>query len=187
MKNAVTKSKKCKGCGDPFRPVRPLQKACSMHCAMILGKKKTAADEKKRDRVKRESLKTRAAWLKDAQTAVNAYVRVRDKLLGCVSCDRPASWQGQWHASHFRSVGAASSLRFNLWNIHKSCSICNNWKSGNLSDYEPRLKEKIGANRVDWLRTQNRRAEYSIDYLRRLKRIFSKRTKLKLERLQNAM
>jgi hypothetical protein len=128
-------------------------------------------------RQKRESLKSKAHHAKDAQTAVNKYVRLRDAHLGCVSCDKPASWDGQWHASHFRSVGAATSVRFHLWNIHKSCSVCNSWKSGNLSEYEPRLREKIGPEKVDWLRTQNHLSAYSGEYLKRLKAIFTKRAK----------
>jgi hypothetical protein len=126
-------------------------------------------------REKLEKLKTRTQWASEAQKEVNRYVRLRDVHLGCVSCDKPANWDGQWHASHFRSVGAASAVRFNLWNIHKSCSVCNNWKSGNLSDFEPRLREKIGNQKVDWLRTQNKRAHYSIEYLKRLKYVMKKK------------
>jgi hypothetical protein len=133
-------------------------------------------------REKLEKLKTRTQWAAEAQKEVNRYVRLRDVHLGCVSCDKPANWDGQWHASHFRSVGAASAVRFNLWNIHKSCSVCNNWKSGNLSDFEPRLREKIGDQKVDWLRTQNQRAHYSIEYLKRLKYVMRKKANRQEER-----
>ena len=174
--------KKCKVCREPFQPRSPLQAACGIECALAIvaekrGKKAQAEQkqEKKADRAKREKLKSRADWLREAQTAVNKYVRLRDAHLGCVSCDKPASWGGQWHASHFRSVGAASAVRFHLWNIHKSCSICNNWKSGNLSEYEPRLREKIGSEKVDWLRQQNQLATYSIEYLARLKKVLTKK------------
>jgi len=101
-----------------------------------------------------------------------------------VSCDKPATWDGQWHASHFRSVGAASAVRFNLWNIHKACSVCNNWKSGNLSEYEPRLTIKIGADKVEWLRTQNQVISYSVNYLTRIKTVFAKKAKRLQTRLQ---
>jgi hypothetical protein len=109
-----------------------------------------------------------------AQQVVNQYVRLRDGKEGCISCNRGAEWGGQWHASHFRSVGAASAIRFNLWNIHKSCSICNNWKSGNLSEYEPRLRAKIGDQKVDYLRTQNQTVTYSIEYLQRVIKVAKK-------------
>lgn len=176
--------KLCKVCKTEFHPMQPMARVCSPACAISLavsqrGKAEKVAQvkERKADKAKREKLKSKADYAKDAQTAVNKYVRLRDSHLGCVSCDKPASWGGQWHASHFRSVGAASSVRFHLWNIHKSCSVCNNWKSGNLSEYEPRLREKIGSEKVDWLRTQNQLSAYSIEYLLRLKIIFKKRAK----------
>ena len=176
------KQKTCKHCKQKFQPIKPLQIVCSPLCGIryALGvKAKKEAKEATRKRVEhreaKERLKTRKDWMREAQAIINRYVRLRDKDLGCISCDKPAAWQGQWHASHFRSVGASSATRFNLWNIHKSCSICNNWKSGNLSEYEPRLRAKIGDEKVDWLRTQNQRAEYSIEYLKRLIKIFKRK------------
>ena len=174
----------CSQCGNPFVRRNSMHRVCSPRCAIRAVRAQKAlerADFKRRQ----EAAKTRSAWLKEAQEAVNRYVRMRDAHLPCVSCDRPASWGGQWHASHFRSVGAASALRFNLANVHKACSICNNWKSGNLSEYEPRLRERIGGAKVDWLRTQNQRVEYSIDYLRRLKAVFGK--KARRQELRNEM
>lgn len=174
----------CAQCAKPFMRRTTLQTYCRPRCLF-----KAQAEKEKAERAdfkrRKEAAKPRSKWLQEAQAAVNRYVRIRDAHLPCVSCDRPASWDGQWHASHFRSVGAASALRFNLANIHKACSICNNWKSGNLSDYEPRLRERIGGAKVDWLRTQNHRAEYSIDYLRRLKVVFGK--KARRQELRNEM
>lgn len=171
----------CKVCKSQYTKSRMGQVVCCPECAMTLARSKNAKAEKVEiTRARRAAvarLKTRSDWMKEAQAEVNKYVRLRDAGLGCISCDKPANWGGQWHASHFRSVGAASSVRFNLWNIHKSCSVCNNWKSGNLSEYEPRLREKIGNEKVDWLRTQNQLSTYSIEYLKRLKTIFKKRAK----------
>lgn len=179
------KSKRCAktkgGCGQAFLALRPLQAACSPACAASMAAIKRERAERAADRAKREKLKPRAAWLAEAQIAVNRYVRMRDARLPCVSCDRSALWPGQWHASHLRSVGAASSVRFHLWNIHKACSICNNHLSGNLAEYEPRLRMRIGAEKIEWLRAQNGRADYSIDYLKRLKRVFAKKAR-RLER-----
>jgi hypothetical protein len=136
-----------------------------------------AAKQAERETVKarKAAIKSRQQWLAECQAIVNKYVRLRDKDEGCISCDKPATWDGQWHASHFRSVGAATAVRFHLWNIQKSCSVCNNYLSGNLSAYEPRLREKIGAAKVDWLRTQNQITRYDIPYLERLKKIFTKK------------
>lgn len=142
---------------------------------------KRVAEQRKRERqefkARKEASKPRSKWLAECQAVVNKYVRLRDRDLGCCSCDRPANWDGQWHASHLRSVGAASSIRFHLWNIHKGCSICNNHLSGNLAEYLPRIRQRIGDDKVDWLFQQNNVVKHDIDYLIRLKRIIGKRLK----------
>lgn len=148
---------------------------------------KAKAAERKADRVKKEALKSRKQWLDECQAVVNKYVRLRDRDLPCCSCDRPASWNGQWHASHLRSVGAASSVRFNLWNIHKGCSICNNHLSGNIGDYLPRIRARIGDDKVDWLYTQNQLRTYDIPYLGRLKAVMSKRVRRLEKRLSDSL
>lgn len=172
----------CRVCSKAFERRNSMHVVCSPRCALRSVKAAKQA-EKEQTRARRVALKSRAELARDAQAAVNRYVRLRDAHLGCASCDRPASWDGQWHASHFRSVGAASAVRFHLWNIHKACSICNNHLSGNLAEYEPRLRAHIGGDRVDWLRTQNQRADYPRDYLDRIKRVFTK----KANRLEKRM
>jgi hypothetical protein len=185
------KQKKCKFCKKLFQPLKPLQYVCGFDCAVDYGvqqKLKTTRlerlKERKASKDTKEKLKTRQEWLKEAQQLVNKYVRLRDSHLGCVSCDKPANWDGQWHASHFRSVGAAPQLRFNLWNIHKSCSVCNNWKSGNLAEYAPRLREKIGNDKVDWLMSYNESSNYTVEYAKRLKGIFKRKIKRLEDRLK---
>ena len=179
------RKRKCKVCKAEYMAQRPMQNVCTGLCGLkLVDRQKAKAAEEKAKRERRESreakqrLKTRADYAKEAQAAINRYVRLRDAHLGCISCDKPASWQGQWHCSHFRSVGAAPHLRFNLWNMHKACSICNNHLSGNIPGYRPALIDKIGQGRVDWLESNQEVARYSVEYLRRLKRIFSKKCRL---------
>jgi len=137
---------------------------------------KTAAKEDRAETKRRkEKLKTERDWLNECQVIANRYARVRDRKDGCISCDKPASWDGQWHGSHFRSVGAASAVRLNLWNIHKACSVCNNHLSGNIAEYTPRLIDKIGAEKVEWLRAQNSVTRYGVEYLKRYKAVIGKR------------
>lgn len=169
---------KCKICRTPFEKKSISHKVCSPECALELLQRDKAKKLRQERLILKEKCRSRRDWLKIAQEQVNKYVRLRDAHLGCISCNKPATWNGQWHASHFRSVGAASSIRFNLWNIHKSCSICNNWKSGNLSEYEPRLRAKIGDKKVDHLRAQNQVVTYSIAYLQRLIKIAKKKIKM---------
>ena len=157
--------------GSATTAAAPIPKAASM----------AAKVERASIRARKEAIKPRAKWLAECQAIVNKIVRLRDRHLPCCSCDRPASWDGQWHASHLRSVGAASAVRFNLWNIHKGCSVCNNHLSGNLAEYLPRIRARIGDDKVDWLYRQNQIASYDIDYLKRFKAVMSK----KLRRMEN--
>lgn len=187
---AELKQRKCKACKTPFTPARSTQTACGIDCAMQLAHEKKVKvaecdrlDTVRKDRARKERLKTRAQWLAECQAVANKYARIRDAKDGCISCDKPACWDGQWHGSHLRSVGAASAVRFNLWNINKSCSVCNNYLSGNVREYEIRLRAKIGNAKVDWLYTQNQAIAYNIDYLRKFKFIIGKR----LKRMEKAL
>lgn len=190
----VAVPKPCKVCRQPFVPRTTLHVVCpSITCALVhvervraKAEAKRQAAERKADKAKLEAMEPISYWEKLAERQVNRYVRLRDAHLGCISCDKPASWPGQWHASHFRSVGAASAVRYHLWNIHKSCSECNRHKSGNLSEYEPRLRARHGDERVDWLRTQNQIVRRSREYLERLKEVFSKKANRLAKRLEKA-
>ena len=102
---------------------------------------------------------------KAAQKAFNAYIRSRDREEPCISCDKPDNGQHQRHASHYRSVGACSQLRFNEENVHASCAQCNGVKSGNITEYRIRLIKKIGVENVEWLECQNEITRYSCEEL----------------------
>ena len=178
--------KACRQCKREFTPARPMQAVCSPVCAARKVRSDKAA-EKAADRAmtrkRREAAKPRAKWLAECQAIVNKMVRLRDADQPCISCDRPASWDGQWHASHLRSVGAASAVRFHLWNIHKGCSICNNHLSGNIAEYLPRVRARIGDEKVDWLYAQNDLVRHDVAYLARFKAVMGKR----LKRMEKAL
>jgi nitrogen fixation protein len=185
------KPRRCRCCGKPYTPISSMSKACSVPCALDLVRQANARkearakrDERAATRVAKEKLKSRADYLREAQTAVNAYVRLRDANEPCISCDRPATWGGQWHASHYRSVGSNPGWRFNLLNINRSCSICNAWLSGNIGGYRPRLIEKIGIERVEMLEQESPVRKYDIEYLKRLKRIFREKAR-RIKKLQD--
>lgn len=169
------KPKKCRSpeCRKSFQPRNSMQVVCSPKCGLALAtiqrKKKEAQlsrEDRKNTRERREKLKSRADYIREAQTEVNAYVRLRDAHLGCVSCDKPATWQGQWHASHFRSVGSSPHLRFDMRNIHKACSVCNNHLSGNIHGYRPKLIERIGLEAVEALECDQAPRHYTVDDLK---------------------
>lgn len=140
-------------------------------------KAKVKAD-KKDLRERKLAIKPKKKWEDELQDLFNKYVRLRDANLGCVSCDKPFDWYGQWHASHYHSRGSSTYLRYNLWNVHKSCSVCNKHLSGNIGEYTPRLIEKIGQEKFDWLlRHKYETKSFDIEWIKRAIKICRKAVK----------
>ena len=171
------KVKSCKICKDKFTPTRPLQSVCSPNCAYTHAKTVREKAERKETKEAKIKLKTKSDWLKETQTVFNQFIRLRDKDLPCISCHKTFDWNGQWHASHYRSVGASPELRFNELNVHKSCSICNNYLSGNIMSYRIKLIEKIGISAVEHLESKHEANHYTIDDIKELKRIYREKVK----------
>lgn len=168
----------CRVCKAPTTLRFGLTPACSIDHAIQHANAQKAKREKARQRAERARhreaklrLKSRAEWMRDAQRAFNAFIRERDHRLPCVSCGR--FHQGQWHAGHYRSVGAAPELRFEPLNVHKQCAPCNNHKSGNVIEYRINLVARIGADRVEWLEGPHAPKKYTIDELKEIKRFYS--------------
>lgn len=146
-----------------------------MDCAKAEAVRIRQREEKKADRAKREKLKPRADWLKEAQAAFNAWIRLRDDALPCISCGR--HHQGQWHAGHYLSTGARPELRFEPDNVHKQCQPCNTHLHGNLVLYRLALIEKIGLDRVEWLEGPHEPQKWTIEDLKTIKADYGAKTK----------
>jgi hypothetical protein len=168
------RKKKCKNCKEWFQPERPFQDGCSIPCAIAIVEAKR--DEKRRRETKRrkEGLKSLSEWLKEAQIAFNAYIRARDNDLPCISCGR--NHNGQYHAGHYRSVGANPELRFDESNCHKQCAPCNNHLSGNIVEYRIRLVDRIGQAELDRLEGPHEPKNYTIDDAKEIKAKYAKKT-----------
>jgi hypothetical protein len=166
----MTKAKTCKSCRADFVPTRPLQRVCSPNCAIAILKAKQAQRAAKQQRQDKERIKTKAKWLQEAQTEFNKFIRLRDKFEPCISCNRMHT--GQYHAGHYRSVGAAPELRFCEENVYKQCAPCNNHKSGNVVEYRINLVRKIGIERVEWLEGKHKPKHYTIDDIKVIKALY---------------
>lgn len=185
------KTKRCKACKDTFIPARPMQHVCSTGCAVAVvtakrekERERKELEERRETRAKLRKLDGRKYWLPKAREAAQEYARVRDHADGCISCDKGPHWTGGvWHGSHFRSVAAASAVQLNLWNIHKACNQCNTMKGGNIHGYTPRIVEKVGQEKVDWLKSQNQLAAFTVEYLERYCRVIRKRTRRMKKRI----
>lgn len=176
------KPRKCKVCATIYTPARIGQKVCGPVCALSLVRKDNARTEaikamveRKADKAKRESLKTRSDWAKDAQQAFNAYIRARDAHLPCISCGR--HHDGQWHAGHYLSRGARPELAFEESNCHKQCAPCNTHLSGNLVFYRANLIAKIGLERVEWLEGPHDPVKRTVDSLKALIKTYREKRK----------
>lgn len=177
---------KCVSCKERFpreqMKKHPVGNFCSSDCVISYSKnkgKKLIKDKKKKDDILRKKvfyandIKLRK---KSAQMAFNAFIRERDKGLGCISCDKPANWGGQWHAGHFKTVGARPDLRFNEDNCHKQCSQCNNFMSGNIENYKPKLISKIGLGRVELLSRESQ-VKYTCEDYKEIENYYKEKLK----------
>lgn len=154
---------------------------CGYECGMALLRKKAEKDKLKAQRQASKAEKERKAkerqqkadfrkadvkWLKaKAQELCNKYIRLRDELCGCISCGTRADIK--YDAGHFVPAGRCIPLRFDERNIHKQCTRCNTFMSGNLTAYEAALRIKLGDEVVDWLKGPHEPVRYRAeDYLR---------------------
>lgn len=187
VKGKAPKPKKCRICPEKFIPRSSTQTVCSPKCAIQLANQLSERNRRRQEklqrdelRMRRERLKTKSDWSKEAQIAVNRYIFWRDYGKPCIACGRPLNYGvrgGAVDASHYRSRGSASHLRYNVFNIHAGCVRCNRELSGNLIPFRINLIEKIGADRVEKLEHDNTPRKFDIDYLKRMKAIFTRRAR----------
>ena len=171
--------KRCPECRVMFTPSRSSQAVCGeIECAIAHGKsekgqeatRKALADIDRRDiKVRKEALKSRGDYMRDAQKSFNEFIRVRDQLAGhaCISSGRPLDWAGNAvDAGHYRSVGAAPHLRFDERNCHAQSKQDNRYLSGNAIDYRIGLIKRIGLLAVEELEADQSVRRYTIEDLK---------------------
>jgi len=191
------KKKKCRekapGCQGEYFPRSSFQKTChNISCAIQRAerdrkakKKKQACERARKDRIAREALKPRRKWIQEAQQAFNKYILARDYGKSCISCGvafSETSFGSKFDAGHYRSIGSSHNNRFNLHNIHGQCVRCNRDLSGNTVEYRKGLIKRIGLEKVETLEANNERKNFDIEYLKRIKRIFNKKARMKKRR-----
>lgn len=176
LKAISGKPKKCavRTCRAPFVPTQSFQTWCGPDCGVVIARAKQDKERKALALVERrvlkaakERIKSRADHAKEAQQAINEWVRLRDADLPCISCGR--HHQGQYHAGHYRSVGSSPELRFEPLNIHKQCAPCNNHKSGNVVEYRISLVARIGREAVARLEGPHEPKRYTLEDLKAIK------------------
>lgn len=195
----MSRKLKCRHCGEYEESEKGVRVPLGFFCSMAnvadhgLSKSKAATerriakannaikDKQKADRRKiredKERLRPRSWYLKEAQKWFNKFIRMRDAGQPCISCEKPDNGQHQRHASHYRSVGACSSMRYDENNVHSSCSVCNAWLSGNIGEYTPRLIVKIGQSEYERIKYAPNIYAWSIDELKEITKEYKKKCK----------
>ena len=170
----MSKPRKCDVCGEPFEKQRIGQKVCDYRCAVKLPQKQRDKAFKAVTRAMKTEFnkKQKSWWNNEKNEGSTAYwfhrwVRFRDAELPCVSCCKTKAYG--WHASHFRSRGAAGHLRYTPDNCHKSCHECNSHKSGNIGPYRIELVRRIGLERVEALENDNEVRRWTVEELEQLR------------------
>lgn len=190
---SALKPKKCKsrGCGRVFEPARPMQAVCSPVCGLTLARAKreqqeaaTRRQERARDRERRDRIKSRRDWAREAQEAFNAYIRLRDSHLPCISCGR--MHEGQWHAGHYLSRGARPELALHPDNVARQCAPCNLHLHGNQAAFRVGLIERIGLDRVLALEGPHTPAKHTADDYRRIRDEYRAKTKAIKDQLKES-
>lgn len=178
---------KNRACRNKFEPVRPMQSACCIGCAIILSKQKTAKDiaeqarkERQEIKVRKEAIKRRGEWVEDAQRAFNAYIRARDAGKPCIDCGKPFEPQklgGSMDAGHYLSRGSAPHLRFDERNVHGQRKNCNRPGGATRAAFRDGLITRIGLEAVEALEADQTPGKWTIDELKAIKAEY--RAKLK--------
>ncbi|EPF2606984.1 TPA: recombination protein NinG [Yersinia enterocolitica] len=196
MINKLPSHRNCKVCKTRFKPETVYQWWCNeehrIEYAVLVMKDKRSRDqaselkrrrekereEKKELKVRKINAKPKTYWIKQAQQAVNAFVRARDSSLPCVSCGTHSA--AQWDAGHYRTTAAAPQFRFDPRQIHKQCSVCNQHKSGNIVPYRVELIKRIGIETVEAIENNHERRSYTVEELKGIRDYY----RLELKRLK---
>jgi hypothetical protein len=125
-------------------------------------------NEKRRDRAKRNDLKTIPDLIKEAQREFNQFIRLRDRGQPCICCGQPlgaGEVGGAYDCGHYRSTGSASHLRFDERNAHAQRKHCNRYGAGRAVDYRVGLIGRIGLGSVEALEADNQPRKWTREEL----------------------
>lgn len=148
----MARGRTCKICKIKFEPkYSSVQMTCTVRCAIEYGKILQAKAWRKEKKILKEKLKTKSDYEKELEKVFNAYIRERDKLRPCISCNAKAGTY-KLTAGHYYPAGSYKNVRFDEDNVHGQCWFnCNKNRHGNLAEYRLRLIERIGKKEVEFL------------------------------------
>lgn len=178
---------KCGHCKEPTTNRYGLTSACNPEHALAIARarrekkeRKALREDRKQTRADKARIKTRGELMKLAQASFNSYVRARAIRFGhtCISSGRSLTQGavgGGFDCGHFRSIGSAPHLRFNLNNAWGQSKHDNQYKSGAVQAYRIGLIARIGLDKVEALENNNDCRKFDCEYLIRIAKIFRRK------------
>lgn len=166
--------RKCIICRDQFEPRSMTHKACKPECASAHVEREKARKDRRERQEGLAKLKRRADYLKEAQAALNKWIRlVRDRDQACISCGR--FHEGQWHAGHYLARGSHPHLALVESNLARQCQPCNVHLSGNQLMFRRGLIDRIGLPAVEALEADQTPRKLTIDEIKAIKADYTRR------------
>lgn len=149
MKPKLTK-RRCKICSELYVMYNSLRPYCSASCGSKYALKLIANKEKKEasDWRKEKKILGVEVYSKEYRSAFQREINKLSRLIdnefwdSCIDCKR--EYGKQVDGAHFHSVGANSSTRWNLHNIHSASSQCNKFSDTHKEGYRIGLIERYG-------------------------------------------
>ena len=154
---------KCKYCKDKFEPKFFNQKDCGKdECRDKFVKETIVKANKKREKevkkqqtqikkehqIEKNNIKTLAKWKGTLQPLINQIARLIDLGQPCIAT---GSYNGKMNGGHCIAVGANSTLRFNLHNIHIQSVHSNSYKGGDNIRYKQGIELIYGKEYLDYI------------------------------------
>jgi hypothetical protein len=174
-------------CRAEFKPMQSFIKWCSPECGHAiavakLAKQKTAQARAARvaaraDRAetkkKLEKFKRKPRWIAEVQDIFNQIVRLEDRDLPCISCNKFVVDDGRpggvWDAGHYLARGGSGHLRFDRRNVHKQCKGCNRPGGTARAAFRAGMEKRIGLAALEALEADQEARHYTIDELKQMK------------------
>lgn len=169
----MSKPKKCKGTGKAINngcgnPCTPHKFGLCLNCFKewlfrtdsgqaflksnnLRAKKHVQKEQRQQEVKKREENRSKSYYEGKLQTEINHIVRLIDSDKGCISCEHgwKANFTRQAQAGHRISRGSNATLKFNVFNIYKQCTICNKDLHGNERNYDKGILSHYGQETLD--------------------------------------
>ena len=159
---------RCKNCKQKFEQIRFNQKFClDPECVKVWVAEAKDQNWKKTKKKMQADIETVQELMKAAQIVFNKFIRIRDKNQPCISCG--SKLENKFDAGHYFSSGGHKAVTFDIDNVHGQCVACNQWKHGNLIQYQIGIEQRIGGDRLIQLHEKAHKAvKYTREELRDL-------------------